>query len=160
MGPRSKSTKTIEGRSYGYDHNHSYRLCSCRPHRGCACQRPCHAAPGLAENARHAADTLRVHNVAAGSVGMVTDPDSSPGNLRLGVVLFVARMPAGRRVFVLFFRRHLHDHRLWGPCVTEAVANTWAGGGADRHPHVRIVGRPVLRGRRQDLRVALQKKLG
>lgn len=75
----------------------------------------------------------------------------------LGVVLFVARMPARCRNGLLLFRSHLRDHRLRRCSSGEAVAAARADRGLNGHPHVRFVRGLPLRGLEPRLSIAARR---
>src|SRR5436190_12323613 len=101
------------------------------------------ALPG--EVARHAADALLAHRLATDPPDVAADPDPPDRDFDLGIVLSLAKLSPRCRVGVLFRRSHLHDDWLRRPGVAETVAHARPGRGFDRHSHVRIIRRPLLR---------------
>lgn len=57
----------------------------------------------------------------------------------MGIILLVAEVPAGCRVVVLLFWRHLRDDRLRGFSAAERVAAVRPSGGIDGHYDVWVV---------------------
>ena len=126
-------------------------------YRGCTCRRDRRAVTRLDEVGSPAADEPLAHYADAAPHALVADPDPPGGDFDLGVVLFVARMPARCRNGLLLFRSHLHDHWLRRCGSGEAVAAARADRGLDGHPHVRIVRGLPLRGLEPRLSIAARQ---
>src|ERR1019366_632555 len=138
------------------DLNIPQRVRSVIPHRRRACYGHRRADSGPAQTSSHDHECLAYHPDVA-SHDLVAGPAPSGGDLDLGRVLSVARLPAQCRIGVLLFRGNLHDRWIRRHGADEAVADARTGRELDGRPHVRLVHRILLRSRQPHPSVAARE---